>query len=281
MNVDVYITEKGQVVRCDELWSVGLLDDPELLVHQLGFIAISSSRRATRLLLNPNVASSRAILAARDYLRRNKPSRTALEIADRDGAVVALISGWERACLEIAAVITQARVERPKARLSRQLDQTALVKFPILAELCRLWASTSRSEFLKSSEKLLRGIQGVRYVLADCDLASGTTLIRHMSGSFPAFDDKWLRVSVGQRVQDQCDYGYGLWIASTYAGVASSGAAQIDDVDAEITHPRSGLVRSRYRRLILPISNCGTDRFTMLSANMLDRTIDLRSLHLC
>jgi hypothetical protein len=104
-------------------------------------------------------------------------------------------------------------------------------------------------------------------------------MIRHMGGSFPAFDDKWLRLSVGLRVQDQCDYGYGLWIANTYAGVASSGTAQIDDVDAEISHPRSGLVRSRYRRLILPVVGRCADRVTMLSANILDRTIDLRSIN--
>jgi hypothetical protein len=278
MNIEAYITEKGQLVRSDELWMTGLLNDRELLVQRLGFIAICSSRRATRVRLNLNVASSRAVISTRDYLRRNKPARTVLVIIEPDGSNRSFISGWERACLEIAAAITRSRFDRPQAHISRPLDEGGLAKFPILAELRRLWASTASSEFVTKSQDILHGMQGVRCVLADCDLASGTTLIRHMSGSFPAFDDKWMQLSVGLRVQDQCDYGYGRWIANTYAEVASSGTVLIDDVDAEIAHPRSGLVRSRYRRLILPVASCRSDCITLLSANILDRTIDLRSI---
>jgi hypothetical protein len=179
--------------------------------------------------------------------------------------------------MAIAMAVSEGSFKRRDAHLAELRDTGAIAKFPVLQELFRGWVNDNSDRFRASLPSVLEANPGLRLVLADCNLANGTSLIASMGGAFTAFEDTWLRMASGLRVQDQADYSYGLWIADTYASVAASGTYRIDDVDIEIKRPHVGLMRSRYRRMLLPIATGRPDWVTIMSANVIDRTVDLRA----
>jgi len=245
-------------------------------VRHMGFVAFSIDARGSHIWLCPRTAAARAIIAVREQLRLEKPARVLLTTIDAAGESNRLLPGWQEAAIAIAAAVSESAFKRRDAHLSEQTGTDAIAKFPVLQGLLRDWSTTQPSQFLASLPATLEASPGLRLVLADCNLANGTSLIARMSGAFTAFEETWLRMASGLRVQDQADYSYGLWIADTYASVAASGTYRIDDVDIEVKRPHVGLIRSRYRRLLLPIRTGRPDRVTLVSANILDRTIDLR-----
>jgi hypothetical protein len=249
-----------------------------LAIQNLGYVGFGIGPRGARIWLSPLHAKPRAILAAREQLRRQKPARTLLTMQDRNENPSRLIVGWQEASMAIALAVSEARFKRPDAFLSELKHDAALAKFPALQELHRLWATTAGSDFLAAAYSVFEASPQLRCVLVDCDLTTGTSLINRMSGAFTAFEDSWLGMARGLRIQDQADYSYGVWIAETYARAAASGVPRIDDVDVEVARPGTGLIRSRYRRLLLPLATRRSDHLMLLSANILDRTIDLRAV---
>jgi hypothetical protein len=245
-------------------------------VRHLGFVAFSVNGRGAHVWLCPQTAAPRATIAMREQLRLEKPARVLLTTVGNDGESSRLVPGWQEAAMAIAKAASEGNFKRRDAHLAELRDTAAIAKFPVLQELFRQWSSAGSDGFLAALPATLEANPGLRLVLADCNLANGTSLIARMGGAFTAFEDTWLRMASGLRVQDQADYSYGLWIADTYASVAASGTFRIDDVDIEIKRPQVGLIRSRYRRLLLPITTGRPDRVTIVSANVLDRTIDLR-----
>lgn len=247
-------------------------------VRNLGFVAFSIDARGARIWLSPRTAAPRAILTVREQLRLEKPARVLLTTVGPDGEGNRLFPGWQEAAMAVAMAVSENSFKRRDAHLSRQKDASAIAKFPILQDLLQQWSTTQPPLFLTSLPSSLEANPNLRLVLAECNLANGTSLIARMGGAFTAFEETWLRMASGLRVQDQADYSYGLWIADTYASVAASGTFRIDDVDIEVKRPHVGLIRSRYRRLLLPIATSRSDRVTIMSANIIDRTIDLRAL---
>ncbi|MGE3992211.1 hypothetical protein [Pseudorhodoplanes sp.] len=245
-------------------------------VRNLGFVAFSIDSRGSRIWLSPRTAAPKAVIAIRDELRRERPVRVLLTLLADDGETIRIYPDWQEAAIAIALAVSEGTLRRRDAYLSQERSTGAIEKFPVLMELYKQWSAEPPARFLTSVASSLEANAGLRIVLADCNLANGTSLIARMGGAFTAFEDRWLRIASGLRVQDQADYSYGLWIASTYASVAASGAVRIDDVDIEVKRPHVGLIRSRYRRLLLPIAASRPDHVTILSANILDRTIDLR-----
>jgi len=246
-------------------------------VRHLGFVAFSVNERGAHVWLCPQTAAPRATIAVREQLRLERPARVLLTSVGADGENSRLLPGWQEAAMAIAMAVSESNFKRRDAHLAEVRDTAAIVKFPVLRELFQQWANDSSDRLLASLPSILEASPGLRLVLADCNLANGTSLIASMGGAFTAFEDTWLRMASGLRVQDQADYSYGLWIADTYASVAASGTYRIDDVDIEIKRPHVGLIRSRYRRMLLPIATSRSDCVTIMSANVLDRTIDLRT----
>jgi hypothetical protein len=246
-------------------------------LRNLGFVAFSIDTRGARIWLSPETAAPRAILAVREQLRRAKPARVLVTTVDGDGETNRLYPGWQEAAIAIAMTVSEGAFRRREAHLSQQRDASAIAKFPVLQTLYQQWSSQRPSQFLASIPSTLAAAPGLRVVVAECNLDNGTSLIANMGGAFTAFEDTWLRMASGLRVQDQADYSYGLWIANTYASVAASGSSWIDDVDIEVKRPQVGLIRSRYRRLLLPVTTGRPDHVTIVSANIIDRTIDLRT----
>ena len=247
-------------------------------VRHLGFVAFSMNARGAHVWLCPRTAAARAIITVREQLRLEQPARVLLTTVDAAGESNRLLPGWQEAAMAIAAAVAEGTFKRRDAHLSEQKDTGAIAKFPVLQGLLKEWSTARPSQFLASLPTTLEASPGLRLVLADCNVTNGTSLIARMGGAFTAFEETWLRMASGLRVQDQADYSYGLWIADTYASVAASGTYRIDDVDIEVKRPQVGLIRSRYRRLLLPISTGRPDHVTLVSANILDRTIDLRAL---
>jgi len=247
-------------------------------IRNLGFVAFAIDARGARVWLAPESAAPRAILTVREQLRLAQPSRVVLTTLGSDGESNRLVPGWQKAAMMIAAAVSDGAFRRRNAHLAVEKEMDAIAKFPVLRDIFQQWSTTDPSRFLESLPPSLDAHPGLRLVLAECNLSNGTSLIGRMGGAFTAFEDKWLRMASGLRVQDQADYSYGLWIAETYASVAASGTFRIEDVDIEVKRPQKGLIRSRYRRLLLPIATGRTDRVTIMSANILDRTIDLRAL---
>lgn len=247
-------------------------------VKHLGFVAVSFNARGAHVWFNPSTVGPRATIAAREQLRHQTPSRVLLTTVERGGERNQLLPGWQEAAMAIAAAVSASNFKRRDAHLAEKRSTDAISKFPILEQLFRQWSASDPSgEFLDALPATLAACPSLRLVLAECNLSNGTSLISRMGGAFTAFEDTWLEMASGLRVQDQADYSYGLWIAETYASVAASGAYRVDDVDIEIKRPHVGLIRSRYRRLLLPISTGRADRVMLMSANILDRTIDLRT----
>ncbi|MCL4767328.1 MAG: hypothetical protein KJZ80_13940 [Hyphomicrobiaceae bacterium] len=116
-----------------------------------------------------------------------------------------------------------------------------------------------------------------RYVLFELR-AGGDFVVRDFGEGLPDCATDWLRLAIGQRVQDQPDRQYGWACALAYEASAMHRRPVLQDVDAYVYWRRARQHR-RYKRLLLPFAIDDSSPPTyLLSATAEDTSIDLRSV---
>ena len=106
----------------------------------------------------------------------------------------------------------------------------------------------------------------------------GRLTIMDIGSGFEALGKTWQEHARGLPVEQQPDYDYGCWVQGMFRSVQETRRPRLDEVDATVRRPhRNDHIRVRYRRLILPFTCKRRAGACLLSASVVDRTIDLNA----
>lgn len=236
----------------------------DILVQHRGLMVLSWRPRVVAIYLHPGLATASMIRTAIDILGRRPRSMCRLNY---------FAGGWRHVLLATDPMLVRlvelwddARPRSPRESFrSRATD-----KLPgALDELVRLWRPGA-----PLSEPMLRllGHRQLRFMIADRHPDDRNLRIRMIArDGFIGLDHAWLSIAPGLSVQDQPDYVFGQWIAAAYVAALEQGAPCVEDVDVRVWRPNAGAIRSRYKRVILPL-DAGR---TVMSVTSVDRMIDL------
>ena len=87
--------------------------------------------------------------------------------------------------------------------------------------------------------------------------------------------DRWTKRCIGQPVQNQPDYEYGVWTANGYRDAMRECVPTLSDMDTVVIDPAVGARRLQYKRLTLPFR--GPDNtMQLLSTSCHDLSVSLR-----
>src|SRR5215510_5120213 len=107
--------------------------------------------------------------------------------------------------------------------------------------------------------------------------SGGRLCIADVGAGFVAYDEVWRGGARGQPVENQPDYAFGMWVREVFEDVFQRWLPRLDAIDAIVRRPRIGdNVRVCYRRLILPCWRVKSGTPLLLSASVVDDSIDLR-----
>jgi hypothetical protein len=243
-------------------------------VRNLGFIAVKKIDRSLRIRLRPAVVSPIAFSALVYYLADNGPERVLVSVLDRDWRH-ALFGSLEAAIQHLLSLCRASQDDRSDDFVRRSKALNALDPNSALGELYRLWRDAGGPIPHERLGSLLeRGLQG-RYVLVERHKSYPDLTLRAVGPGFLSYDQRWLSLASGLRVEDQPDYYYGQWVAQAYREVTRNPAPRLEDVDAIINTARLGRSRVRYTRLIVPVLfSSGPE--CLLGASLIDPAINLR-----
>ena len=159
--------------------------------------------------------------------------------------------------------------------LRKRRDLAQLPSSSPLRGLLNIWSETfhldQREQLWSITREALKG----RYALLKLTERSPNLVFQEIGPGFLSFNDTWLSQAPGLRLEDQIDFAYGKWLASTYKDAMNAGGPCLEDVDAIINRPDGGRRRVRYRRLILT-GQKKKGPLSVLSASIIDDSIDLR-----
>jgi hypothetical protein len=167
-----------------------------------------------------------------------------------------------------------ATAHRSEAQSFLRLQNESGLRGPLLA-LYHAWQYRPQALLSADCRDLLNEALAGRYMVLKLPEWTRGLQICDVGRGYLSFDDPWLSKAIGRRFADQPDKQYAQWAAQAYYEVGSSEQPTIDDCDVLVGGSNRGARRVQYRRLILPLRSPKGDHF-MLSASVLDRSIDLR-----
>lgn len=243
-------------------------------VRNLGFIHATCVNRRWNIRLRPRVVSPWAVAGTMLLLSR-EGARSGSISCYADSEWRDEIAGpFERLMAKLAAYDRRKLTSGSRRFIARPGQTIRLPDSDPLGRLLKLWELRRADDpvsVAQSCEPLVAG----RITLAEAGEGEGF-VVRHTGTGYRIYDRSYLDNNSGRRLEDDPDEAYGHWIASSYRSTLETGSAALHEVDAIIRGRRNGLERVCYRRLIVPLSPGGSNRF-VLSASVLDSSVDLRA----
>lgn len=241
------------------------------LVRNLGFIAVEEGRGCAAISLRSATASRGAAIGLLYWLICSGTERG--HIHDLDAPTIELAPTLSSLMSRIEAIGSSGSIDRVA---ERPLDRRHLPRQSPLRELLRRWAEARRRLWFDDYAAIIREQLGNRFVLARVTDDDRIVIVAVGSGlRIP--NRSWFTTVVGSDLEDQPDRAYGRWVNEAYVRVHRSQQPAISDCDVDIYWPGEGWVRRKYRRLIIPGTTAGGDRY-LLSTNCTDAQVSLRPL---
>ena len=247
------------------------------LIDNLGFVELQYKRPdAARLRLHPETASSAAIAAAIFAVWDDCPTR--IVISTRGARATDMICmGPSAATAHIASLVANAQNQTHQRFISKSVSpREALDARDPLAKLLDLWVSSLGHFCPEDHSELFDGSLQGRCMIVEAG-QNRDLRISQVGHGFRAYSPQWCRNAIGLPLENQPDYAYGLWVREKFESVAERWTARLDDVDVMLNRPHlNDMIRSRYRRLILPYRDTSTNTDRLIGASMTDETIDFQ-----
>jgi hypothetical protein len=267
----------GQSYRLVEMLQASLYGEDLLnyCVRNLGFVVVNDGKGSLRIRMRPKVVSPMAFSGLLYWLLERPVDRVLLSIMEQGGWSHEMFGQKQDAVNRLLQYCGPTYEDRAGEFLRKRRDPAHLPSSSPLRGLLNIWSETfhldQREQLWSITREALKG----RYALLESTERSPNLVFQEIGPGFLSFNDTWLSQAPGLRLEDQIDFAYGKWLASTYKDAMSVGGPCLEDVDAIINRPDGGRRRVRYRRLILtgqkkkgPLSD--------LRASIIDDSIDLR-----
>jgi hypothetical protein len=251
-------------------------DFPTYLIENLGFVAVTKiARNAVRIRFQPETASQTSIAAA--LYRVSDMGLERIIISHPGKLVDRLFSNVGQAVAYIAEQVAAGHQHHSSAFLSRELPINTLANTDsALSSLLAQWVCSKQVYDSATLANTLIETLRARFMVVEP--VDGRLTIVDIGSGFESIGKTWQENARGLPIEEQPDYDYGRWVRSMFCSVQETLEPRLDEVDATIRRPhRNDRVRVRYRRLILPFTSGQRGETRLLSASVLDQTIDLRA----
>jgi hypothetical protein len=244
------------------------------LIENLGFVAVTKvSPNAARIRFRPETASQVGIAAA--LYRVADMGLERIVISHPDNSVDRLFPNFAEAIAYITEQLAGRHQQPSSAFRSREqpIELLANTNGP-LSSLLQKWMYSKQVYNSATLATTLIETFRARFVIVE-PIDSRLTIMDIGSG-FESLGKTWQENARGLPIEEQPDYDYGLWVRGMFRGVQETRRPRLDEVDATVRRPhRNDHVRVRYRRLILPFTYERREGTCLLSASVVDQTIDL------
>jgi len=246
------------------------------VVRNMGYIAATETSGSVQIRLRPAVASPTALSAVLYWLYDLTIERVLISFLDEEE--------WTHALVRTVDEATKALLARVKFNASDRegdflLQAKPLHDLPDTSPLHAVLAAWSESGGRFNRERLYplldRALNG-RFVLFENTANCPHVKVKDVGKGFGQSATFWLTRTKGLRVEDQPDYAYGKWVSEAYREVLSKREPSLEDVDAVITWPQQPRMSYRYRRLLVPLKERKSTSTLILSATVIDPSVNLR-----
>ena len=136
-------------------------------------------------------------------------------------------------------------------------------------------ALTAGTPDFKSYARVLNPCFHGRWMIAEVDSQTDAIDFLTRGTGYPILDPIFTAGDLSKTLSSLRDETYRNWVMSGFRDVIKTGRPRFDDVDAIIDWPRFGPLRTRYWRILMPLTEAG-GRWRVLSASGNDSGIDLR-----
>jgi hypothetical protein len=235
-------------------------------VENLGFVVVGTRPRRTFIRLRPKLVGGSALTALWFWLQEHDDRPCSVRWLADDIWRDELMFGFSPTMRLIAALCESSVVsERDRARRFRKrcLAQDGSAFRVDLEEVRELVFRAPKSAWARQQLSLRFG---GRWTLSELDTSNGQVIIRNMGEGYPLYDCAWTCQPLGRSFDEFPDPAYGRFVTKSHREAFESARPIHDEVDAHISWPRFGLLRTRYERLIAPYFS--GSRALLLSASV-------------
>jgi hypothetical protein len=247
----------------------------EYVVDNLGFVVVTTlSPRAVRIRFRPKVVSHVSLGAALFRLAERRDVDRIVVSHRGKGCNDELFGSLKQAVVRIEELISSARNSDPPAFVNAEREVRTLIGANnALSWLLRSWIEHDVCDPSILAE-LLHGRLHGRYMLVEGDRLT----MAEIGPGFPSYDPDWRERARGLTIENQPDYAYGRWTGELFKVVLEKWRPRLDDIDALIRRPsHRDIIRVRYRCLLLPYRSGPSGLPSVLSASIIDESIDFRA----
>jgi hypothetical protein len=244
------------------------------LIENLGFVAVTKvAPNAARIQFHPETASQTGMAAA---LYRIADMGLERIIISHPGSLVERL--FPSLAEAIAYIAEQLASRDPQSSAAfrnteRPVELLANASGP-LSSLFQKWMYSKQIYNSATLATTLRETLLARFLIAEP--INGRLTIMEIGSGFESLSKTWQEHARGLPIEEQPDYEYGRWVQGMFRGVEETRRPRLDEIDATIRRPhRNDHFRVRYRRLILPFAFKRHGGTCLLSASVVDQTIDL------
>jgi hypothetical protein len=255
-------------------------DAEDYAVTNLGWIGLSLRRHQWHLRLRPRVISVKSIVGLHYHLLDHGDRSAAiswyddavwnLERAESVRATISFVSYLlDRQTERYIDERTPSIRSRPSPRVAQHWDRVSGIILPVYSNL-------GVKQALRS---VLNECFAGRWSIVDVPVAPLEPIVVVERGSgYPPLAPILARQKSGYTLDSLVDRKYFSWIDATYRAAANLDNPLFEDVDAIVEWPRLGEVRTRYWRMVVPLSRSAAS-CRMVTASGNDCSIDLRPEH--
>jgi hypothetical protein len=243
------------------------------LIENLGFVAVTNfAPNAVRIRFRPETASQASIAAALYRVADMGLDRIVISHPDQ---LDRLFPDFAQAVAYITERVAAGQQPPSPAFMSRELPIATLANTDgPLSSLLAQWTDSNRVFDSTTMAGTLLDTLHARFMVVEA--VDGRLTIFDVGSGFESYGKAWRENARGLPVEEQPDYDYGRWVKGMFHSVEETRQPRLDEVDATIRRPhRNDRVRVRYQRLILPFMCDRREGTCLLSASVIDRTIDL------
>ena len=247
----------------------------EYAVDNLGFVVVTTlSPTATRIRFRPKTVSHVGLGAALLALAKRHDVDRIVVSHERKGCRDELFGSLKQAVARIEELISSARNSVAPAFVNAERDlRTLMGADNALSLLLLSWIENDIYDPSALAE-LLHGRLHDRYMIVEGQRLT----MAEIGHGFPSYDRYWREHALGLTIDNQPDYAYGRWTGELFKSVLEKWRPRLDDIDALIRRPCYGdTIRVRYRCLLLPYRSGPSGLPSVLSASVIDESIDFRS----
>jgi hypothetical protein len=244
------------------------------LIENLGFVALTKvAPNAARIQFRPETASQTGIAAA--LYRVADMGLERIIISHPDHFVDRLFFSFAEAVAYIGEQLAAHHPQSSSAFRSRErsIELLANTNGP-LPSLFQKWTYSNEVYNSATLATTLRETFLERFLVVEP--IDGRLTIMDIGSGFESLGKTWPEHARGLPIEEQPDYDYGRWVQGMFCSVQETQQPRLDEVDARIRRPhRNDHIRVRYQRLILPFTYKRRAGTCLLSASVIDQTIDL------